>query len=70
MVFCRQDVAIAAVIARSDRMNSLTDPNYRNLLLQAANEMFQSDANDSGSLGVLEFDPKPRIRLNPLEGIF
>ncbi|WP_028465450.1 hypothetical protein [Nisaea denitrificans] len=70
MVFCRQEVSIAAVKARSDRMTSLTDPNYRNLLLQAAREMFQADANDTGSLGVLEFDPKPRIKLNPFEGIF
>ncbi|WP_323795080.1 hypothetical protein [Nisaea sp.] len=70
MVFCRQDVAIAAVIARSDRMTSLTDPNYRKLLLQAAREMFQADPNDTGSLGILEFDPKPGIKLNPFEGIF
>ena len=70
MVFCRQEVAIAAVIARSDRMTSLTDPNYRKLLLQAAREMFQADPNDTGSLGILEFDPKPRINLNPFEGIF
>ncbi|MEO9903924.1 hypothetical protein [Nisaea sp.] len=69
MVFCRQDISIAAVEARSDRMTSLTDPRYRNLLLQAALEMFQGDANDTGSLGILEFDPKPRIKLNPFEGI-
>jgi hypothetical protein len=70
MVFCRQDVAIAGVVARSDRMTTLADPNYRNLLLQAAHEMFQADSNDNGSLGILEFDPVPRIKLNPLEGIF
>ncbi|MEQ8334618.1 hypothetical protein [Nisaea sp.] len=70
MVFCRQDVAIAAVVARSDRMVSVNDPNYRNLLLQAAQEMFQGDSNDNGSLGILEFDPKPGLRLNPFEGIF
>ena len=70
MVFCRQDVAIAAVIARSDRMVSVNDPNYRSLLLQAAREMFQGDSNDNGSLGILEFDPKPKLKLNPFEGIF
>jgi len=51
-------------------MTTLTDPNYRALLLQAAHEMFQADSNDNGSLGILEFDPIPRIKLNPLEGIF
>lgn len=70
MVFCQQEISIAAVKARSDRMTSLTDPNYRKLLLQAAREMFQADPNDTGSLGILEFDPKPRIKLNPFEGIF
>lgn len=70
MVFCRLEVAIAGVTARSDRMTSLADPKYRDLLQQAATEMFQADANDTGSLGILEFDPKPRIKLNPLEGIF
>jgi len=70
MVFCRQDISIAAVKARSDRMTTLTDPHYRKLLLQAAHEMFQADSNDTGSLGILEFDPKPRIKLNPFEGIF
>ena len=70
MVFCRQEVPIAAVNARSARMTSLVEADYRNLLLQAALEMFEADANDNGKLGILEFDPKPRIKLNPLEGIF
>ena len=70
MVFCRQEVPIAAVKARSARMTSLVEPDYRNLLLQAALEMFEADANDNGTLGILQFDPQPRITLNPLEGIF
>ena len=69
MVFCRQEVPIAAVKAKSARMTSLVDPDYRNLLLQAALEMFQADSNDNGNLGILEFSPKPRLKMNPLEGI-
>ncbi|UUX49573.1 hypothetical protein NUH88_19505 [Nisaea acidiphila] len=70
MVFCRADVPIAAVKALSDRMNTLQDPKFRDLLMQSARQMFAADPNDTGSLGILEFDPKPRIKLNPLEGIF
>ncbi|WP_420405529.1 hypothetical protein [Nisaea sp.] len=70
MVFCRQNVPIAAVTALSERMDSLQDPRYRDLLLQSARQMFQADPNDTGSLGILTFEPEPRIKLNPLEGIF
>lgn len=70
MVFCREEVPIAAVTALSDRMDTLEDPRYRDLLLQSARQMFQADPNDTGSLGILQFDPKPRIKLNPVEGIF
>lgn len=70
MVFCRQDVPIAAVKALSNRMSTLQDPKYRDLLRQSARQMFDADPNDTGSLGILEFDPKPGIKLNPLEGIF
>lgn len=70
MVFCRQDVAIAAVKALSKRMDTLQDPDFPDLLLQSARQMFAADPNDTGSLGILQFDPKPRLRINPLEGVF
>lgn len=70
MVFCRQDVPIAAVRTQADRVASIRDPKFREMVRQSARQMFQASASDTGSLGILTFEPEPRIKLNPVEGIF
>jgi len=70
MVFCRQSVPIAAVRTKADRVDSIRDPRFREMVRQSARQMFQASASNTGSLGILTFEPEPRIKLNPVEGIF
>lgn len=72
MVFCRAEEPIAGVIVSTDRIADLRSDDGREALRQGAQQLFPAGdpRQRGGGIGILQFEPAPRIRINPLEGVF
>lgn len=71
MAFCDKAEPIAGAKVSGPKLNGPGDPGLRDMVRQGMKAMFpgQGGQDRSGSMGSIELAPKPRFRLNPLDGI-
>ena len=73
LAFCAEDVAVGAAKVRGPRVESLSDPAIDRMTAAGLAEVFPPQSlgpgNDTATFGSLELSPRPRLRLNPLDGI-